>query len=466
MTYKIGRNDPCPCGSGKKYKQCCANSPADFIKPERKGHAGAVERAIDWLMNKHHKAVGIAMDGMLFDELSHEERDTLKAQDQEAWQSIQLNAIEWLLAEGQILVHGERKRVSECLLGQGGPLLTVDQRRWIMQLAERPLRLYDVTEVIPGQQMTLCDSLDSEAPPIIVSEKSGSQAVLLGIKIGSRIMEVDSHYELSGAFYTFSNLTGPAAVARTREAMDQFDGPQEDLPGFLSFIIRLEWLYQFCRPKAIPTFVDTYSGDPILLITDHYCVKDWTGMTESLATQSDVEGDRESGWSRIIDCDDGQIRSAVEINIGKNADRISLFYKTRDYADKGRPWFQSLVGKAVQFVSREVTDPKGALQSRSASQRAQLAAGGSDLPPEAMADLIETALRRIYAKWPDEPILALAGKTPRQAINTPAGLERVKGLIRMYEASEKRQAAQQVRGTVSFDFLWQALGISRHTGSE
>ena len=23
---KIGRNDPCPCGSGKKYKNCCLNS--------------------------------------------------------------------------------------------------------------------------------------------------------------------------------------------------------------------------------------------------------------------------------------------------------------------------------------------------------------------------------------------------------------------------------------------------------
>lgn len=22
---KVGRNDPCPCGSGKKYKQCCGN---------------------------------------------------------------------------------------------------------------------------------------------------------------------------------------------------------------------------------------------------------------------------------------------------------------------------------------------------------------------------------------------------------------------------------------------------------
>lgn len=23
MTEKVGRNDSCPCGSGKKYKQCC-----------------------------------------------------------------------------------------------------------------------------------------------------------------------------------------------------------------------------------------------------------------------------------------------------------------------------------------------------------------------------------------------------------------------------------------------------------
>lgn len=23
MEQKVGRNEPCPCGSGKKYKQCC-----------------------------------------------------------------------------------------------------------------------------------------------------------------------------------------------------------------------------------------------------------------------------------------------------------------------------------------------------------------------------------------------------------------------------------------------------------
>ena len=26
-TPKVGRNDPCPCGSGKKYKKCCGAAP-------------------------------------------------------------------------------------------------------------------------------------------------------------------------------------------------------------------------------------------------------------------------------------------------------------------------------------------------------------------------------------------------------------------------------------------------------
>jgi uncharacterized protein len=36
---KIGRNDPCPCGSGKKYKKCC------YDKDQAAAHAAAVERA-------------------------------------------------------------------------------------------------------------------------------------------------------------------------------------------------------------------------------------------------------------------------------------------------------------------------------------------------------------------------------------------------------------------------------------
>ena len=31
-NMKIGRNQPCPCGSGKKYKKCCLNKPREDNK--------------------------------------------------------------------------------------------------------------------------------------------------------------------------------------------------------------------------------------------------------------------------------------------------------------------------------------------------------------------------------------------------------------------------------------------------
>ena len=38
MSKKIGRNDPCPCGSGLKYKKCCIDKTDDmeFSNPMKK----------------------------------------------------------------------------------------------------------------------------------------------------------------------------------------------------------------------------------------------------------------------------------------------------------------------------------------------------------------------------------------------------------------------------------------------
>ena len=42
----IGRNDPCPCGSGKKYKKCCEakEQAAEFAALEKR-HAQALKAA-------------------------------------------------------------------------------------------------------------------------------------------------------------------------------------------------------------------------------------------------------------------------------------------------------------------------------------------------------------------------------------------------------------------------------------
>src|SRR5258706_16219423 len=44
---KVGRNDPCPCGSGKKYKACCLASPSasDFqYRRFRQTHAALIPK--------------------------------------------------------------------------------------------------------------------------------------------------------------------------------------------------------------------------------------------------------------------------------------------------------------------------------------------------------------------------------------------------------------------------------------
>jgi hypothetical protein len=54
--YKIGRNEPCPCGSGKKYKQCCSLDP---VKNEKILRAAAQVRTYDELLDLVQKPAKI-----------------------------------------------------------------------------------------------------------------------------------------------------------------------------------------------------------------------------------------------------------------------------------------------------------------------------------------------------------------------------------------------------------------------
>ena len=54
---KVGRNEPCPCGSGKKYKKCCLNKPQESVdmqaaSPKRIELSGSEEQEIRSLLNQ------------------------------------------------------------------------------------------------------------------------------------------------------------------------------------------------------------------------------------------------------------------------------------------------------------------------------------------------------------------------------------------------------------------------------
>ena len=477
MTQKTGRNDPCPCGSGRKYKHCCGKPQApEPAAPD--SHEGAVQRALAWLETHHRKAFAVAMQAELdeaaihiFDGDEDEARAALATLRQDAWESLHVNLIEWLMAEGSILVKKQFQRVSELLLGPSGPQLTSGQRAWLEQLARQPLRLYDLTAVVPDVGVTVCDALATDAAPMVVAERAGSKALKVGMQVGARVMQVGGQHLFSGGIYPFTVGDGRAVQAELR---DQADGRsrkraeggtvhEEDAALIDGLIIMEAWLAQHLLPEPLPSLIDSHSGDPMLFTTDYYAVHDWDVLAAALAARPDVEGDRQAGWNRLQDCDDGQTRSLAAINIEPDGQSVSVFYKTAAKAEQGRVWFDALVGDSVAFELREVVEPKDVMARALAqpTQGRRTSAMPEGFDANTLGDLIETAIKRSYANWPDEPIPALEGRTPRQAVQNVPGMERVKGLLRSYEDGEVQQAAQQGRREISYQFLWDALGLKR-----
>ena len=52
MQKKVGRNDPCPCGSGKKYKKCCLNKSESNKEIQGVVNQKAVKEPVDSLREK------------------------------------------------------------------------------------------------------------------------------------------------------------------------------------------------------------------------------------------------------------------------------------------------------------------------------------------------------------------------------------------------------------------------------
>ena len=441
------------------------------LRPRDHEDAGRV--AIAWLTERHRKGWRSAFETLL-DHWRHEDQQDGWPMDDDAMTMVSINAGEWLIARGEIHARGGLREINAYLLGRDGPYLTSGQRDWIAQLRARPLRLYRVTDVEPDIGMTLIDELNPKADPLQVREISGSRSAKPGMLMGARIMQVaagagsESHRELSGAMYPFAGLREAAVLEQVRRVLAgaaELALHADNQRDLVEVEIARAWLDQWFEPAPLPRIQDASTGDPVVLVTDHYRVLDAVALSAALAAEPDVSGDAQQGWQHLSEDADGLQRSRTSVNPGRAADRIELFHRTQRLADEGRAWFESLANTAVQHLTREITDPAGHFARAGGSEAGRTTrtadAGAPDLPPDVIARAIEQVLHRHYAHWADEAIPLLGGLTPRQAITTPAGLERVKGLLREYEDGERQQSTAQRRPAVSYRFLWDTLGISR-----
>jgi len=449
---KISRNEPCPCGSGRKYKKCCLLK-EDELTSRHREEGTAVSRALDWLAQHYPQQVSEALDTEFFGALEETERDRLSKLSPSLQEMVHINSHEWLINDACIEVKGERTPVRELLLGSGGLLLAPAGREWLKAMGKRPLSLYEVQQVTPGVGIELADLLRPETAPVWISERSASRSLVRLDIFGTRLIRRDDGFVMSGAAYPFARVEGLACRDEILREMKGVSWNSDLAREVVSCHITDQWLEGLIAKRPLPTLVDTSTGEPIMLTTDHYRVRDWQELGALLARQPDVEGDRKEGWVRFTPLE-GEIRRSRAALNPKGNDTLEVFCRTLKLAEDTRQWLGNLAGNVLSYQIREMVDPRSekALESAPASPQAEI-------PPEIASQLIHNYLSKFYANWTEEIIPALGNKTPRQAIKTKKGRQAVIDLLKSYEHGEARRVKNQGGEPFDFGFLWERLEI-------
>ncbi|MFH1436059.1 MAG: SEC-C metal-binding domain-containing protein [Pseudomonadota bacterium] len=190
-----GRNDPCPCGSGKKYKQCC------LTKASARRTAGTEETLMRELVRdlfrfakKHHEkkmqdAYGF-FAGAADDEasLTPEQKSTTE-----------INYSDWLVYDW--IVDTDKGKTLIDLYLEHDPGLRPGQRDILGGMRESIVSLYEVAGVVPEESMKLRDLLLRGT--VEVREKSATRILLKGDVLALRLLPLDNGHIMSGCAYGF-----------------------------------------------------------------------------------------------------------------------------------------------------------------------------------------------------------------------------------------------------------------------
>lgn len=453
---QIGRNDPCPCGSGKKYKKCCLAQEAAAAGRLR-SEQSAVSTALDWLHTRYAEEVDEAVYAGFMGERDEEALDAIEALPPHIGQALSINIGEWLLADAELSINGKDCRALDLLLGPKGPRLTAAGREWLIEIGKRSMSLYEVREVKKGEGLLLGDLVHPDQAPVWVREKSATEFVLQWDIFGARLANKGGDLVMTGAVYPMERSQAHECLEEIRREIAGDEDDARLVRQIVAWTIIDCWLEGLLEEKPLPSLVDASTGEKIDLTTDRYRVLDWEALEGVLAVRDDAEGDRNEGWTRFVELEDGRCRSLATLTPGK-ADILEVSCRTLKLADEARLWLEKLAGDAIAYQIREVVDPRSTKVRQTAEP-----APPSDIPPEVQRQIIHEYMLKHYNSWPEIPLPALGGKSPLQAVKTRKGREGVVELLKSIEQLEQQRTTETGGEPFDVRFLWDRLGIKRET---
>jgi hypothetical protein len=453
----IGRNDPCPCGSGRKFKKCHGAAEREPVSAEAARSKALKARDVDlgerllrfarvrhgqhWL----HDVFG-AESFLKSGGIPDEEMPLL---------------IPWLMHLRQdgagLTLAEEWRREQRRLSPDDRLLLDAYEAAWVS--------LWEATEVEPGTGSRLRDVLTGEERFVRDIRSSSSLQrfdTLLAIVLTCEGTSFFGglHVQPLPPRFAEAVVRDARRLCRVRSrpvAPEKLRDPNMQLE-----LLALWRAATQARLEQPPPALQNTDGDPLQLTRDEFTLlaprADVARRLASLPGAQEPEPRGDESVFTIVKPGNPVHRSWDNTVIGAvtlSATRLRAETNSTRRADSLRAAIETHLAGQVRFRLRAEENTAQLLAKAQAASATREPPTDEAIPPEAL-----TALRQFREQhlrdWIDDSLPALDGLTPREAALRPGPRRKLEVLLKEFERSEANLPEQE---RIDLRWVWEALGF-------
>ncbi len=467
-----GRNEPCPCGSGRKYKACCLDkeeaarrASGSASRPPLTGHQSEL---FGELADFAHREFGaFTKKGLeLFPRL-----DDFKNESGVPFPFDERQEGEWLirmsygiLFDYPVSENGEA--IAARFLRRRSASLRDSERAWLQQMLQAPVTPYEILEVQRDVGLRARNLWSGEE--MFINERLATRDVSVWDVLAGRVIRDGARLVLEGGAYLFppeQKQVLEEAMAKHRLEIEATTAGSSRDPAFLmlfSAVIHSIWIdYALDRMERPAPRVVTSEGDDIEFTTIVFEASNAAAVEAALGQRPDFAAESQQGtFSWIEPMDEGSFRTLGRVVI--RGARLTLDTQSKPRADRARELLLSLApGSLVVTSTRSMSAAVALAKEKKRKKPAKPVRSASPGIPPAVADrLRHEFMDQHYRKWIDIPVPALNGETPQNASRTLAGRTALVNLLKSAENMEGR-ASQEFRRPYDFEWIWRELRLPR-----
>jgi hypothetical protein len=446
---KPGRNDPCPCGSGKKYKKCCLAE--NFVTDGREETAR--KRLVENLLafyNKQHRDTIEEAKVLFWNDFVPQ--DYL---DGHALDIAYQNFFEWITFD--FIIESDTNKTLIDLYMEQNKNLTQDEHLVLTKMKNSCISLYEVQEVFPEKGLLLKDLL--MGGEFDVKEKAATRGLKRWDIFATRLLLIDGQYIMSGSAYPYhlhsKNRILEDIMQEYKEYREEFpDGTMDMFLKESGDIFNFHWYFPIQNPPPLPR-LHTTSGEPVVLSKAMFEIKDHDALVKALPKVMGFE-QHETGYT-WYDKRKQDGTSTILGTVTIQGNRLFLDCNSKKRLERGKKLILKAMADAIVHKLDTFQDPMEAMKSHKEKKPLP---PENEIPMEVQQQLYNQYMQKHYEGWFQDRIPALGNKTPLEAIKTKQGKQKVIELLKLYENGEELNR-QDGRPVYNLHWVWQRLGLER-----